>query len=48
MEDVLFNRRPDSTERLVEFAEQVKGRPRARPRKTIGETKPLNNGCPMH
>ena len=25
VEDVLFNRRPDSTERLVEFAEQVKG-----------------------
>jgi 5-methyltetrahydrofolate--homocysteine methyltransferase len=25
VEDVLFNRRPDSTERLVDFAEQVKG-----------------------
>jgi 5-methyltetrahydrofolate--homocysteine methyltransferase len=25
VEDVLFNRRPDATERLVEFAEQVKG-----------------------
>jgi 5-methyltetrahydrofolate--homocysteine methyltransferase len=25
IEDVLFNRRPDATERLVEFAEQVKG-----------------------
>ena len=24
MEDVLFNRRPDATERLVAFAEQVK------------------------
>ena len=26
VEDVLFDRRPDATERLVEFAEQVKGR----------------------
>ncbi|MGK4003031.1 methionine synthase [Sorangium sp. So ce1036] len=26
VEDVLFNRRPDATERLVEFAEQVKGK----------------------
>ncbi|MEZ5991539.1 MAG: methionine synthase [Planctomycetota bacterium] len=26
IEDVLFNRRPDATERLVEFAENVKGR----------------------
>ena len=25
VEDVLFNRRPDATERLVEFADQVKG-----------------------
>ena len=25
VEDVLFNRRPDATERLIEFAEQVKG-----------------------
>ncbi len=25
VEDVLFNRRPDATERLVEFAEQIKG-----------------------
>ena len=25
VEDVIFNRRPDATERLVEFAEQVKG-----------------------
>ena len=26
MEDVLFNRRPDATERLIEFAEKVKGK----------------------
>src|SRR5881296_3733379 len=26
VEDVIFNRRPDATERLVEFAEQVKGK----------------------
>jgi 5-methyltetrahydrofolate--homocysteine methyltransferase len=30
VEDVLFNRRPDATERLVAFAEQVKGTRRAR------------------
>ncbi len=29
VEDVLFNRRPDATERLLEFAEQVKGSGRA-------------------
>ena len=29
VEDVLFNRRPDATERLLEFAEQVKGSKRA-------------------
>ena len=26
VEDIIFNRRPDATERLVEFAEQVKGK----------------------
>ena len=39
VEDVLFNRRPDATERLVEFAEQVKGsgqEARARPRLARG------------
>jgi 5-methyltetrahydrofolate--homocysteine methyltransferase len=30
VEDVLFNRRPDATERLVQFAEAVKGGPRRR------------------
>src|SRR5262249_40567464 len=30
VEDVLFNRRPDATERLVEYAEQVKGKGRKR------------------
>ena len=30
VEDVLFDRRPDATERLVEFAEQVKGKGKKR------------------
>ena len=30
VEDVLFNRRPDATERLVAYAETVKGRPETR------------------
>ncbi|EYF08638.1 methionine synthase [Chondromyces apiculatus] len=30
VEDVIFNRRPDATERLVEFAEQVKGKGKKR------------------
>ena len=39
VEDVIFNRRPDATERLVEFAETVKGEgdeARARPRLARG------------
>ncbi|MBI3450493.1 MAG: methionine synthase [Acidobacteria bacterium] len=30
VEDILFNRRPDATDRMVEFAERVKGRGRKR------------------
>ena len=30
VEDIIFNRRPDATERMVEFAERVKGSGRAR------------------
>lgn len=30
VEDVLLNRRPDATERLVEFAEHFKGQKRSR------------------
>jgi 5-methyltetrahydrofolate--homocysteine methyltransferase len=30
VEDILFNRRPDATERMVEFAEQVKGKGKKR------------------
>src|SRR5207302_881636 len=29
VEDVLLNRRPDATERLVEFAEEIKGKGKA-------------------
>ena len=42
VEDIIFNRRPDATERLVEFAETVKGagdEARARPRR--GATRPV-------
>jgi 5-methyltetrahydrofolate--homocysteine methyltransferase len=47
VEDVLFNRRPDATERLVEFAETVKGKgkkKRARPR--LARTRPSRSACP--
>ena len=37
VEDIIFNRRPDATERMVEFAEQVKGgRQEARDRRRAG------------
>ena len=39
VEDVIFNRRPDATERLVEFAETVKGAREGR-----GEDEAWRNG----
>jgi 5-methyltetrahydrofolate--homocysteine methyltransferase len=36
VEDVLFNRRPDATERLLEIAERVRGRPKKRRRTKPG------------
>ena len=46
VEDVIFNRRPDATERLVEFAETVKGgatEAGARPR--LARRAPSKSGC---
>ena len=41
VEDVLLNRRPDATERLVNFAEPSKERARPRPKKMTGAMKPV-------
>ena len=56
VEDVIFNRRPDATERLVQFAETVKGRGAARSTTCRGasrgraapgaRTRPRNRGLP--
>jgi 5-methyltetrahydrofolate--homocysteine methyltransferase len=47
VEDVLLNRRPDATERLVEFGEALKGagRRRARRRPKSGATARWRSGC---
>ena len=41
VEDVLFDRRPDATERLVELAETVKGKKKARQRDELWREQPL-------
>ncbi len=47
VEDVLLNRRPDATERLVEFAETVKAKGRDRPDRTSwpGAAARSKSGC---
>jgi 5-methyltetrahydrofolate--homocysteine methyltransferase len=46
VEDVLWNRRPDSTERLVEFAETIKSRARNRSRTRSGARPPCSSASP--
>ena len=46
VEDVIFNRRPDATERLVEFAATVQGRAgRSRSRTPPGDRRRSRRGC---
>jgi 5-methyltetrahydrofolate--homocysteine methyltransferase len=47
VEDVLLNRRPDATERLVEFAESVKQQDKAEAKEDEWRQKGLKNVCPM-
>jgi len=44
VEDVLLNRRPDATERLIAFAQTVRSRRRGRPSRTPGATAPWRSG----
>jgi len=47
VEDVLLNRRPDSTERMLAFTETVKARKKERWRKTPGGVGHWKNVSPM-
>ena len=46
VEDVVFNRRDDATERLVEYASTVQGGATERERDSPGERRPSRNAFP--
>lgn len=47
VEDVLLNRREDATERLLDFAETVKGSTKKKNRITVGVKEVFRIGLPM-
>ncbi len=48
VEDVLLNRKPEATERLLEYAETVKGSGKKKPLIYLGESKKLTKDLLMH